>query len=64
MSTMNCEHCGQPIRDGEDWYYTADEVALHERCYPRRQFIADDARYDAEFARRRRTRRRAVPAGT
>ena len=42
---MLCEHCGKPIKDGEKFYWTADEVTLHEKCYPREQFIADVDRY-------------------
>ena len=41
---MACEHCGQEIKDGEQWYYTADECEVHERCYPRAEFIADAER--------------------
>ena len=38
---MICEHCKKPIRDGEEFYWTADECALHEACYPKKEFIAD-----------------------
>ena len=49
---MNCEHCKKPIRDGEEFYWTADECALHEACYPKKEFIADADREEAERKRR------------
>lgn len=47
---MICEHCHKEIKDGEDFYFTAD-VVLHEKCYPRKEFAAD-AKRDADRAQR------------
>ena len=38
---MICEVCSKEIKDGEKWYVTGDECNIHEKCYPREQFIAD-----------------------